>query len=425
MNKSFLQYFYYVLGEGLSKGIIFLTLRFYTSYFNKSDFGKLSLFWVSVPLFSIFLDFAQRSYVKKKCLDSREQAIDAIIQTVLISSGILVAVTLVSVLLSANGISMIDRDFDLYVLFCAYTYVVIEAVLSYMQIGGNIKGYNLVYAARNAMPYVVTIVFLLLVGRKSSDPILFAEIQLLVTGLLAGFAIYFVTRGHALTFKGIFHRFFPRAWASMKFSIPIIPGILSALLLSFADRFIINFYYGEVEVAEYTVAYTVSSVFMAFFLATNKMWQRFILENLKLKDIRKISAGSRAYIGVVLAIGIVVILARTVLVDIMASSSYYVILDLIPTIILGMFFYFLYTLLSNIPFYNGDTFLMALPAILGALLNIGLNILFIPVFGYKVAALTTTVSYFLEFAVIYIICLKKYRTDILFHGITRRFVSKG
>jgi len=56
---------------------------------------------------------------------------------------------------------------------------------------------------------------------------------------------------------------------------------------------------------------------------------------------------------------------------------------------------------------------MALPAFIAAGLNIILNIIFLPIYGYKIAAFTTLISYFIEFLVIYIICLKKYRINLL------------
>lgn len=423
MNKSVLQYFYYVLGEGISKGIIFLTLSFFTGYFSKSDFGKLSLFWISVPLFAIFIDFAQRSYIKKRYLHSPQKAIDAIYRIILVSCLITFFYLFVVLLMDRFDVHIIDKEFDYYIILCALFYVIIELVLSYYQIGGNVKGYNFYYALRNALPYLLTIGVILASKNQNFDARIFAEVQLIVFILIAALALYKIKSRYDIDLKAIVKKFFSRIYISLKFSVPIMPGILSALLLSFSDRFIINYYYTEVEVAEYTVAYTISSVFIAFFLATNKMWQKFILENLKAKNINKISSGSRIYVAVVVVIGIGVILMRRPLIDIMANSDYYLILDIIPTIILGMFFYFLYTVLSNIPFYNGNTFLMALPAIIAAVLNILLNFVFIPRYGYKVAAVTTSVSYFIEFLVIYLICLKKYKIDLLFNGLTKRFIQ--
>ncbi len=423
MNKSVLQYFYYILGEGISKGIIFLTLSFYTGYFSKTEFGKLSLFWISVPLFAIFIDFAQRSYVKKRSLHSPKKGIEAISRIVVFSSLATLVYLISASVFGGFQIHIIDGEFDRYIVLCAFFYALTELVLSYYQIQGKVKGYNIYYALRNALPYLLTIAFIMASRDQGFDAKIFAQVQLAVFIVIALLALRSAISAYAFNPRSLLKQFFGRIWISIRFSTPIMPGILSALLLSFADRFIINYYYTEVEVAEYTVAYTISSVFMAFFLATNKMWQKFILENLKARNISKIASSSRKYIAVVLTVGIAVVLLRQPLIDIMANSGYYLILDIIPTIVAGMFFYFLYTVLSNVPFYNGNTFLMALPAMIAAVLNILLNFVLIPSYGFKVAALTTMVSYMVEFLAIYLICLRKYKTDILFYGLTRRFIS--
>ncbi|MGB5820712.1 MAG: polysaccharide biosynthesis C-terminal domain-containing protein [Saonia sp.] len=424
MIKSLLQYFYYLLGEGVSKGIIFLTFSVFTNYFSKEDFGRLALFWITIPFFSIFIDFAQRSYIKKRLLHSKKRAVESIFRAVISSTIITVIFLILKALTTTLQIYVVDETFDKYIIFCAYFYAIIEIVLSYFQIGGLIKQYNIYYALRNAAPYLFTItVILLLKQERIFEPVLFAQIQLIVFILIAVIALYKVSKIHAgIKIKSITSQLKKRIWISLKFSLPIVPGILSALFLSFADRFIINYYYSEIEVADYTVAYTISSIFMAFFLATNKMWQKFILENLKANNLIKLSRAARNYIGIVISVGAIIIILKSYLVLIMANKSYFVILDIIPTIILGMFFYFLYTVLSNIPFYHRNTFLMALPAIIAAILNLILNFILIPKFGYKVAAITTTISYFIEFVVIYILCLKKYKTDILFNGLTKRFL---
>ena len=143
------------------------------------------------------------------------------------------------------------------------------------------------------------------------------------------------------------------------------------------------------------------------------MWQKYILEGLKANKIIEIKSAVKKYLLVVVLVGVIIFLLKTFLVKILSNSSYYVILDIIPTILMGMFFYFLYTVMSNIPFFHKNTYLMALPAFIAAGLNIILNIIFLPIYGYKIAALTTLISYFIEFLIIYVICLKKYKINLL------------
>ena len=396
---------YYLLGEGISKLIVLFSISFFTNYFDKASFGKLSLFWISIPILSVFIDFSQRSYIKSVYINSKEK-INEVIQSVrLFSLGLFSFLFLIFGILNYLDIVLIDKGLDSLILFCSFFFVLIEISLSYFQIRGDAIHYNIIFIVRQALPYVLTVLYLIFF---SGGIISFGTIHLVVVVPLA---VYLVFRRHFITLS--WELFYETIKSSLSFSIPFIPAMISVLLLGFSDRFLIKYYFSDVEVANYTIAYTVGTIYAAFFLATNKMWQKYILEGLKLQKIDEIKSAAKKYLLVVVLVGVIIVLLKTFLVNILSNSSYFVILDIILTILLGMFFYFLYTVMSNIPFFHKNTYLMALPAFIAAGLNIVLNVIMLPIYGYKIAALTTLISYFIEFLVIYIICLKKYKINLL------------
>ena len=404
-NSKNINYLYYPIGDFFAKIFILLSIRFFTNYFDKISFGKLTLFWISIPIFSVLIDFSQRSYVKYIYINFKSKS-DEVIQSIRIFSFIiLLFFYLIFWILNHLDIILIDKELDYLILFCSFFFVIIEISLSYLQIKGDAIKYNIIFIIRQALPYILTVSYLFFF---SGDIISFGVIHLIVVFLLT---LYLLFNSHFI--KISWELFYKTIKSSLSFSIPFIPAVLSALLLGFSDRFLIKYYYTNVEVANYTIAYTVGMIYSAFFLATNKMWQKYILERLRAKKIIEIKSAAKKYLLVVLLVGVIIFLLKTFLVKILSNSSYYVILDIIPTILLGMFFYFLYTVMSNIPFYHKNTYLMALPAFIAAGLNIILNIIFLPIYGYKIAAFTTLISYFIEFLVIYIICLKKYRINLL------------
>ncbi|TBN00183.1 hypothetical protein EYD45_14690 [Hyunsoonleella flava] len=398
-------YIYYLLGEGCSKGVVFLLLAFYTNNLTKPEFGTLSLFWVAVPLFSVLVDFSQRSYVKYYSIHNDKRTSELLYSLQVFSIFIALTYLIVFALKDMANIYIIGRVPDYYIVTTAALFAIIELHLSFFQIKGNYIKYNIVFVLRNAFPYILGALWFFCFSNSIHA---FMAIQCL---LLFGLSCYLF---FSLNIK------FPKFKTiredivnGLVFSFPFIPAMISVLALSFSDRFIINYFYSEVEVADYTVAYTISSVFIAFFMATNKMWQKYILENLKLGNTNKISAASKKYILLVASIGVLVYLFRSILLKFMSNESYAGVAEMIPILLLGMFFYFLYTVLSNIPFYHKNTYLMVVPAIIAAVINIILNFLLLPDFGYKIAAVTTTISYGIEFVIIYFICLSKYKTDIL------------
>ena len=404
-NSKNINYLYYLIGEGFAKLLIFLSIRFFTNYFDKISFGKLTLFWISIPILSVLIDFSQRSYVKYIYINFRSKS-DVVIQSIrLFSFVILLFFYLIFWTLNFFDIILIDKKLDYLILFCSFFFVIIEISLSYLQIKGDAAKYNIIFIIRQALPYILTVSYLFFF---SGDIISFGIIHLIVVSLLALY-LFFSEQFIKLSWE----LFYNTIKSSISFSIPFIPAVLSALLLGFSDRFLIKYYYTDVEVANYTIAYIVGTVYASFFLATNKMWQKYILEGLKAQKIIEIKSAAKRYLLVVMLIGIIILLLKTFLVRILSNSSYYVILDIIPTILMGMFFYFLYTVMSNIPFYHKNTYLMVLPTFIAAGLNIILNIIFLPIYDYKIAALTTLISYFIEFLIIYIICIKKYKINLL------------
>lgn len=413
--KNFLSgkraYIYYLLGEGCSKGVVFLLLAFYTNNLTKEEFGELSLFWVAIPLFSVLVDFSQRSYIKYYYIQNGENVIKLLNSLQIFSVTVYLIYLLVFILKDTANIYIINRIPDFYIVTTATFYAIIELYLSYFQIKGSYIKYNIVFVFRNALPYVLGALFFYFFINSIHA---FMAIQCALFLVIACY-LFFDFGATLPDFKTL-KKDVRKAFL---FSFPFIPAMLSVLALSFSDRFIINYFYSELEVAEYTVAYTIASVFIAFFMATNKMWQKYILENLKSGNVNRISSASKKYMLLIALVGILICFLRNFLLKIMSNETYSGVGEIIPTLLLGMFFYFLYTVLSNIPFYYKNTYLMATPAIIAAILNIILNFLLLPDFGYEMAAITTTISYGVEFIIIYFICLWKYNLDILFNIKTR------
>lgn len=400
-------FFFYLIGEGISKGIVFLSIPFFINALSKEEFGRLSLYWISLPLLSIFFDFSQRSFVKYFYLQKSEKLGQLLSTLNFFISRVFVFYLIVFIIKDQFSLYLVDEISDFVLLLSASFYAMIEVNLSFYQIKGYYKKYNILFILRNALPYLLGIFFIYTFWNSVYT---FVLIQMLVLCLIVIFIFNESKRKNENRLKSL-----KLLKESLNFSLPIIPALLSALLLSFSDRFIINYFNGEEAVADYTVAYTIGSGFAAFFLATNKMWQKFILENLKLNNFSKIKETAKKYLLIIIVLGLMLIFLSKYIILIISNESYASANDLVIPIIIGMFFYFLYTLYSNIPFFYSNSKFLAIPAIIAAILNISLNIVFIPKYGIIAAAYTTAISYFVQFVVLYIICVKKYNIDILFN----------
>ncbi|WP_129408565.1 polysaccharide biosynthesis C-terminal domain-containing protein [Marinitoga lauensis] len=79
---------------------------------------------------------------------------------------------------------------------------------------------------------------------------------------------------------------------------------------------------------------------------------------------------------------------------IMAPKSYNSSLTIISIIVASYYMQFLYTIYVNFAFFYKKTGSISIGTLLAGIINIILNILLIPKFGYEIAAITTLISYF-------------------------------
>jgi len=82
-----------------------------------------------------------------------------------------------------------------------------------------------------------------------------------------------------------------------------------------------------------------------------------------------------------------------------APKAYYNARWVIPPVAMSVFFIFSYDLFAKFEFYYERTTLVMLASLIGAVLNIILNILFIPIFGYYAAGYVTLLCY-----MAYVVC---------------------
>ena len=132
--------------------------------------------------------------------------------------------------------------------------------------------------------------------------------------------------------------------------------------------------------------------------AINSSFVPTLYQNMKAGDYASIRRSSSLICGFMAAMTCVMMLLAPEMVLILAGREYAQAVYVIPPITASVFFTFVYTLFINIEFYFEQTRYTMYISVVCALLNLVLNYLLIPAFGY-VAAGYTTLFCFLLFAV--------------------------
>lgn len=187
-----------------------------------------------------------------------------------------------------------------------------------------------------------------------------------------------------------------RYWKfALAFNLPLIPHYLSQNILGQADRIMIGNMVGNSKAAIYSVACTVASMMTLMINAINSSFIPSMYQNLDKKKYDKIDKGSFP-LCIIIAVAVCgVMLIGPEVIGILASKEYAEAIYCIPPVAASIFFTYLYTLFINVEFYFEKTKYSMIVSVLGAILNVFLNYLLIPKFGYIAAGYTTLMCYIL------------------------------
>lgn len=185
-----------------------------------------------------------------------------------------------------------------------------------------------------------------------------------------------------------------RLWKyALWFNIPLIPHFLSTRILQQADRVMIQRYCGTTQAGIYGFSYKISDVMLIFnsaLLASLIPWTYRKLKEEKFQEIFH-----RTYLTVILigGLNLALILLAPEAIAILGTTEYRKAVYIIPPISCSCFLMYLFNVFVNVTYYYEKNKLVVMASIGAALLNVGLNWIFIPMFGFLAAGYTTLASY--------------------------------
>lgn len=184
----------------------------------------------------------------------------------------------------------------------------------------------------------------------------------------------------------------------LKLGAPLIIGIWSYEILHIADRYIIERMTDLSSLGLYSFSYQISEAPMMLLLGVRQLWNPIFYENMNSGNFNTISRLSFFYILGFSAIITMMILFIKEFTLLLINERYYSSIDLIPIILVGIFFNGLLVLTNSIFGFNKKFGSISVIALIAAVINVLLNILLIPkigIIGSAIATLIAYLSYFL------------------------------
>lgn len=175
--------------------------------------------------------------------------------------------------------------------------------------------------------------------------------------------------------------------------LPFLPHLLANNLLGSSDRIMITRFRGAEETALYSLAYNSGHMLSILWISMNNAFAPLIGDKLHTKQYDSIKQLSKPYVLIFVLPSIGAMLIGPEILLILGGSSYLDARFVMPPVIMSCIFQFVYALYVNVEQYEKKNWGAAMATAFAALLNIALNYLLIPTYGYIAAAYTTLAGY--------------------------------
>ena len=386
----------YLIAEFFNKGIVFLTIPIFTYLLTPEDYGIISIYAVLISIFIVFMGLNFHTSVARRYHEDEEDFNEFLGTNIVF----LIMLNIVLILLffifkdSLASFFAIDSNILFIAIIVSSLSVFLQIELSYLQTSQQSKKYVTILVIRNILLTLGAIIWIYLLEDSKYLGKVYSE--LVIMSIIFIFVIRDLLKLSKFNFNKKFIKY------SIGYGVPLIPHTLSGLILLLSDRIIINQISGSYETGLYSFAFNVGMIMSVVVTSFNNAWIPIFYKDLKEKAYSKIQKSAEKYVKIIFAITLFLILFSKEIVIIMADDKYYDALKIVPLILLGFTMVYLYTLYANYAFYRKRTGLISLFTFIAGVINIGLNYLLIPEYGYVAAAWTTLFSYFILFVLHYV-----------------------
>ena len=376
------------IGQFIPKIISIITLPLLTGAFSTSEYGiydlVISFSSLFLPLLTFMVQQAVFRYlIENDDINHRKKYISCAISFISVLSIIFFIMT-ISVSLFA------DKYSEIIVIAC-FIYIFESFYDLFGQVSRGI-GNNVNYSLGTIIYSVVNMILLVI---SLLTNIININIALIIIALSYLFSSIFLgVRLKIFTYfdkKCVKIRYVKEL---LKYSIPMIPGTISLWLVNLSDRLIISFYIGSSENGIYSTATKFPNLFATVYNVFNLAWTEVAARSINEKDIDDYySTLFKNLYSFMVGVLIVLITFSPIMYNILIDSKFHAGYNQLPILYIGILFN------CFVSFYGGlyvalkRTKEVGISSIIGAVINVVINILFIKKIKLFAASFSTLISF--------------------------------
>jgi O-antigen/teichoic acid export membrane protein len=187
-------------------------------------------------------------------------------------------------------------------------------------------------------------------------------------------------------------------WKEIKvgliFSLPLLPGAVSYLLLSFSDRILLERYVPMSDIGIYSIAYTLSfSLNMVIYSVYKAIEPEIFIRYGTLDFERFILKSKSVFFLIIYSAAMFVSLFSQEFFSLVTSKSYMQAYLYVPFIIIGVIMTGQNVIFGGILTAEKRTKIVGFSTFLGVIVSLAFNLLFIPHYGAFAAAISSAISF--------------------------------
>lgn len=417
MNKLINNTALYTLGNLIPKAAAFFLLPLYTQVLTPEDYGIISavglLGSICVILFSLAIDRSVcRLYWDYKTDADRTRYLGS----VTLSLWFIASVMLVLMLFPLRGI--ISLAFQSIPFF---PYYVLALLTAYLQVFGLIPksvfrvrqqaGLFLCFSLAEFLITTSCVIWFILIQQEGAVGML--------KGLMAGplvLAPVFIIYSFRII-QPVLHLHILRQ--SLRFSLPMIPILLCAWVVSITDRIFIDRYFSLSEVGLYSLGYRIAGLALvvctAFGMAYKPLFYEIASSENQAAAKRKLLKYNNAYVFFQLFVCFMISFFSREVIGLLLNARYFEAYKIVPIISLAYFISLTSGLLNLSVYQTKNTLPMMWVQLATAAVNVGLNALMVPRFGVYGAAWATVLSFSVMLAMSHRMAKRRYYIPLHWH----------
>ncbi|XME02207.1 lipopolysaccharide biosynthesis protein [Lachnospiraceae bacterium C1.1] len=395
---------YYFFGTLFSKGITFVSLPIFSRILSTYDYGVVTTYNSWVLIAKMIMGLALHTSIQVGVVDYKKnynEYTSSIIWFSILNSCIdgVIAFVLIS------HFSNVKNILVLMCLINAFSVSVIEDYSVYLMMKYQYKIRTCFMVLPNLLAIILSVYTInnIVLSNRYIGRIVPTAITQFIFAIIA---VVIITIKSKPVLKKEYIMY------GIRISIPLIAHGISLTVLAQSDRIMLTSFSGADQTGIYSLIYNFAALSTAITTAVDGAWVPWFYFKLGDKQYDIINEKSKFYIVSMAVIMSVVMLISPEIIILMADSSYWEGIIIIPPIVMSNYVIFMYSLYVNIEHYHKRTMYIMFNTVLAAIINICLNYIFVPQYGYVAAACTTIFSYIVAF-VLHFSYAKKLEKHIL------------